>query len=288
MGKPITSALAAVAALWSSAAWAAPPMWTVRDKDSEVVIFGSVHLLPPSLMWKPAALDSALARADDVWFELPQGPTAETEVAQLAAQHGTLPPGQSLFTLLPPADSQRLLRLARAYGVDPAVLTRLKPWLAELAVTGASFTRAGAVMENGVEAVTQATTPAATPRRAFETPAEQIAMMSATPQDEQIAALRESMAELETDAGQFDDLIRAWMAGDLTALDREALGPMKAASPRLYARLVTDRTARWAVTVDQRLKGAGRTVVIVGVGHLIGPEGLPGRLRALGYSVTGP
>jgi uncharacterized protein len=28
--------------------------------------------------------------------------------------------------------------------------------------------------------------------------------------------------------------------------------------------------------------------VIVGVGHLIGPDGVPARLRALGYSVTGP
>jgi hypothetical protein len=36
------------------------------------------------------------------------------------------------------------------------------------------------------------------------------------------------------------------------------------------------------------MKGHGRTVVVVGVGHLIGPDGVPARLRALGYSVTGP
>jgi uncharacterized protein YbaP (TraB family) len=36
------------------------------------------------------------------------------------------------------------------------------------------------------------------------------------------------------------------------------------------------------------MKGHGRTVVVVGVGHLIGPGGVPARLRALGYSVTGP
>jgi uncharacterized protein YbaP (TraB family) len=42
------------------------------------------------------------------------------------------------------------------------------------------------------------------------------------------------------------------------------------------------------VELDQRLKGKGRTVVVVGVGHLVGADGLPARLRALGYSVTGP
>jgi hypothetical protein len=29
-------------------------------------------------------------------------------------------------------------------------------------------------------------------------------------------------------------------------------------------------------------------VVVVGAGHLIGPQGLPQRLRALGYRVEGP
>jgi uncharacterized protein YbaP (TraB family) len=40
--------------------------------------------------------------------------------------------------------------------------------------------------------------------------------------------------------------------------------------------------------LDARLKGHGHTVVVVGIGHLIGPDGVPARLRALGYSVTGP
>ena len=41
--------------------------------------------------------------------------------------------------------------------------------------------------------------------------------------------------------------------------------------------------------LDAQLKGHGRFVVMgVGVSRLIGPDGVPARLRALGYSVTGP
>jgi uncharacterized protein YbaP (TraB family) len=83
-------------------------------------------------------------------------------------------------------------------------------------------------------------------------------------------------------------LVRAWMAGDTAGLDREALEPMRKASPGLFRRLVTERNEAWIRTLDARLKGRGRTVVVVGVGHLIGQGGLPARLRALGYSVTGP
>jgi len=82
--------------------------------------------------------------------------------------------------------------------------------------------------------------------------------------------------------------VRAWMAGDLKAIDREALKPLRKASPSLFQHLVTDRNARWTAALDQRLKGHGRAVVVVGMAHLVGPDGVPARLRALGYRVEGP
>jgi uncharacterized protein YbaP (TraB family) len=93
---------------------------------------------------------------------------------------------------------------------------------------------------------------------------------------------------MERDPDQFDVLVRAWMAGDLKAVDRDALQPIREISPDFFRRIIDDRNARWARTLDARLTGRGRTVVVVGVGHLIGPEGLPTRLRALGYRVEGP
>ena len=78
------------------------------------------------------------------------------------------------------------------------------------------------------------------------------------------------------------------MAGDLKALDDDALGPIRKAAPGLYARLVTQRNERWIKAIRARMDGSGKTVVVVGVGHLVGADGLPMRLRALGYDVEGP
>jgi uncharacterized protein YbaP (TraB family) len=105
---------------------------------------------------------------------------------------------------------------------------------------------------------------------------------------EQIASLHETLKEMEEKPDEYQRLIRAWMGGDIRALDREALQPLLKASPNLYRRVVTERNDRWIATLRARLRGKGRTVVVVGVGHLIGPGGLPSRLRALGYSVQGP
>jgi uncharacterized protein YbaP (TraB family) len=276
------------ATVLAGSAQAAPAVWVVKDADSEMVLFGSVHVLPPGLDWRPAALNAALAKADDVWFELPVGPATDQEVARLAGTLGILPPDKSLFTLLPRPDAERLIRLCDAYGIDKAGIARLEPWLAEVALAAAAFGRAGADASNGVEAVLSAAAPAKAQRKALETPGEQIGLFDGAPMAEQVASLKISLVELENDPDGYLKLVRAWLAGDAAGLDREALQPLRHASPDLFRRLVSGRNANWTAELDRRLKGKGTTVVVVGVGHLIGAEGVPARLRALGYSVTGP
>ena len=285
--KTLAAALLASLAL-AAPARAEPPVWIVRDADSEVLLFGSIHVLPPGLNWRPKALDRALAEAQDLWFELPNGPATEAEVARLAGTLGVMPPGQSLFRLLPPQDSALLMKVARDYGVEPANLDRLEPWLAEVALAGAAYRKAGAATENGVEAQVSGSAPEAIRREAFETPAQQIRLFDDAPLAEQLASLRETLHELDTDPEAYGKLVRAWMSGDVRGLDEEALQPLRKASPGVFRRLVSDRNARWDEALDRRLQGRGKTVVVVGVGHLVGDEGLPARLRALGYSVTGP
>jgi hypothetical protein len=263
-------------------------VWVVRDADSELVLFGSVHVLPPGLVWEPAALKAAIARADDLWFELPVTAATEAETARLAARLGVLPPGQSLMALLPPGDAARLKTLAGRFDLDLATLDRLEPWLAEVALAGGAYRKAGADTDHGVEETLAAQAAPAVRREALETPAGQLALFDSAPLPDQLASLRETLDELEDDPDSYMKLVRAWTAGDVGALDREALQPLRDASPELFRRLVTQRNDAWVKALDRRLKGKGRTVVVVGVGHLIGAGGLPARLRALGYSVTGP
>jgi uncharacterized protein len=283
------AAIGALGALiLGGAAAAEPPVWIVKDKNSELVLFGSVHVLPPGLDWEPVVLKQAIARADDIWFELPVDPATEDQTARLATQLGVLPPDQSLFRLLPPEDSERMARVAQAYDASPMLLDRLKPWLAEIALAGSAYRKDGAETSLGVEQALAAEAPPAAQRHAFETPAGQLSIFADAPMDEQLASLHETLKEMEAKPDEYAALLHAWIAGDVAALDAEALEPLRQASPDFYRRIVTERNERWVKLLQARLKGRGRTVVVVGVGHLVGPGGLPARLRALGYSVQGP
>ncbi len=269
-------------------ALAKPPVWIVRDGDSEMVLFGSVHVLPPKLDWRPEALDKALAQADDVWFELPIDPETEARTAALASAKAYLPPDRSLLALLSTRARAQLVRACIRFHLAPGLMDRLRPWYAEVYLASSEYIAAGAAADAGVEKTLSAAAPPTAERRAFESPEEQIAMFDGAPQSAQVASLEESLAEMQSDPKAYDKLVAAWMRGDLKRLEKDAVIALRKASPELYDRLVAQRNARWTEILDARMKGHGRTVVVVGVGHLIGPGGVPARLRALGYSVEGP
>lgn len=281
--------LALVASLvFAVPTFAKPPIWIVRDADSEMVLFGSVHVLKPSLDWQPKALLQALAGAEDVWFELNLGPGTDQDVANLAASRGILPPDISLFSLLSPRDRTRLNRACQRFRMAPGLLDRLEPWYAEVALAGAAFREAGAESGSGVERVLADLAPATASFHAFETAEQQIDMLAGASRSAQLASLQVSLEELERDPRAYDRLVSVWMAADVKSLERDAIAPLVASAPDIYRRLVLNRNTAWTRTLDARLQGRGRTVVVVGVGHLIGKDGVPAQLRALGYSVEGP
>jgi uncharacterized protein YbaP (TraB family) len=280
-------ALVALLAL-SSPARAAPPMWVVRDADSELVLFGSVHLLPPGLEWRTPAFDAALKGADDLWLELPVDDEAQLKGSQLTQQRMYLPPGQTLDAQLSKAGRARLRRLSPTLGLSATQLQPLRPWIVEVTLTVALAQRSGATRGGGVEQAIVADPNLAAQRRAFETVEQQVAMFADAPPREQAASLEQTLKEIEEDPSSYERLAKAWASSDLKALQAEALDPLRKESPALFKRLVTDRNRAWIAQIVQRLNGSGHTVVVVGAGHLLGPGGLPQRLRAMGYKVEGP
>ena len=288
MRRLIGAASALVLALFAGTAWALPPVWVVKDHDSTLVMFGSVHLLPPGTEWRPAALRDALSHADQVWFEAPMDVAGLSAATQAALAHAVLPEGQSLSAMLSPGGRQRLAKAAQLLGVSAAQLDKLQPWYAELAIQSGLFQQLGVKGSDGVEQQLWAGLSPAAARKTLETPEEQIDFFAGAPIKEQLASLEQALKDVPNARRDYDELLKAWLGGDVRTLDRKVVAPLKRNSPMLYDRVVTQRNARWVKAIDERLKRSGETVIVVGMGHLIGPDGLPARLRAQGFQVEGP
>ncbi len=269
-------------------AWAEPPLWVVHGPHATIVLFGSVHLLPEGLKWEPQALKDDIAHADDLWFEIPIDDAAALAAAQTALSRGMQPAGVTLRSELSVADQARLAHIAAKCGVSVDRLDPLKPWLAEVTLALAAYRQAGALQDDGVEKTLSASAPPHLMRRAFETPQEQIGYLSGASLPDQIASLRQTLTELEQGAASYQRLVAAWNAGDVKGLEAEAVDPLRDEAPGVYKLLVIDRNRRWIDAIRQRLAGSGLSVMVVGVGHLVGPDSVPALLRAQGIKVDGP
>ena len=206
----------------------------------------------------------------------------------MAARRMALPKGQVLSTLLPKATKARLARVTGGLGFSPAQLEPLKPWAAEVTV-GAVYVQAkGARSGAGVEQqIANAAPPSAT-LRAFETAEQQIGFFDDVPIKEQVASLGQSLKEIETEPDLFDRIVAAWVAGDARAVSRLAVLPIRKDAPGTYNRLVVDRNRRWVGTIEGLLDRPRRVFIVVGVGHLVGPDSVPALLRRKGVQVEGP
>ena len=131
---PLAAALALLLA--PACARAEPPVWVIKDADSTITLFGSIHLLP-QVQWKPRAVSEALRTADDVWFEIPLDPASQLAVSQSAVRLGMLPSGQTLRGLLDAPTRARLERVAPTLNLPAPFLDQLQPWMADLAISQA-------------------------------------------------------------------------------------------------------------------------------------------------------
>ncbi|HBV13345.1 MAG TPA: hypothetical protein DEB60_09515, partial [Brevundimonas sp.] len=81
---------AAAAAPIPRAEGAGPALWVVRDADSTVYLFGTVHVLRPGTAWGSDKVDAAFASASDIWVEIADQDD-QTVVMPVIQQHGVDP-----------------------------------------------------------------------------------------------------------------------------------------------------------------------------------------------------
>ena len=86
-------------------------------------------------------------------------------------------------------------------------------------------------------------------------------------------------------ADTLTDFVQAWKTGDAPGLEK-MLNEMRTDAPSIFKRLVSDRTASWIPEIEQLLHGSQNAIIIVGAGHLVGPDGAIELLKKKGVKVT--
>jgi uncharacterized protein YbaP (TraB family) len=264
---------------------AAPAMWEVRDKDSVVYLFGSMHVLRPDVRWRTRAFDRVYAAADRVWFET-RADLPPDEVRALVDRYG-VDPDRSLTQKLSPTALATLRPVLDRDGVPLERLERLRPWAAAMMLSVAPMTREGGQVASGVDsATTRRARTADKPIATFETFEQQLRIFADLPEQAELDYLDDVAREQLTPPRDGVALERAWLQGDMGRLGTRLVDRMKTGRPALYEALLKRRNLAWADRLDAEMRqGRGTDLVVVGALHMAGGEGLPELMKARGYAV---
>jgi uncharacterized protein YbaP (TraB family) len=291
MRSRIRLVILALALTLQSIAGAATPgsdarniLWSVKGRENQVYLLGSVHMLRASDVLSPA-INAAYEDAESLLMEIDMDDLDPIATQKITMELGLLPPAKTLESQLDAASYAKVAAYAREVGLDEQLLNRFQPWFAALTLTQLTLLKIGFDAASGVEMrLTARATQDRKQIRGLETLDEQLGMLAKLPAQQQREFLLYSVEDSARTGSEIDKLVSAWRAGDvgsLSALLSEAFEKY----PALYGPLTIERNRRWIGPIENLLDDKQDYLVVVGALHLVGNDSVVELLQKKGYKV---
>ncbi len=264
---------------------AKPALWVLKDEDTTLYLFGTIHMLPKDYQWRTAAIDQALADSGDLVLEVTEGDDLgkQGQIFNDFAISQGLPP---VLDRLPEAKRAGAKTMMEKSGIPIEALDLFESWAVALMLSVTAIQELGLLPEHGVESLLEDQFRAAKkPISALETTEQQLGFFDTLPEEAQRIFLASALDDTTDVKKEFDGMVASWAAGDeermaLTFDDELQL------SPELLDRLLRQRNANWTVWIKDRMAKPGTTFIAVGAGHLAGKDSVQSMLAAKGLVVT--
>lgn len=257
-------------------------LWEVKRSGVPVsYLYGTIHSDDPRAL---ALLDQALPYMGGCT-------TMTTEVildahsARESAHAMMLEDGRTLRELLGHALFAKARALLEPRGVSVQQLERLKPW-AVMTLLAYPESKSGKVVDS---MLADWATQEGKSLRALESVHEQLDALDGLSESDQIELLRATVEGADLLPKLMDDLLNAYAAQDLQALERLSMAQVGSVTEKVEARfldrLLHTRNARMV----ERMRGAlekGAACIAVGALHLSGDSGVLRKLSQQGYELA--
>lgn len=262
----------------------APALWVLRDPDTTVYLFGTVHVLRPDIDWFDGPVRTAYDASGQLLLEMvePEGPAAQAVVVKVAED----PDGPPLTRKLSPALLAKYQAAMAKAHLPVAGFEKLEPWFVASILSLTPLQELGYDGSNGAEAVLTKAAKASGKRiSGLETFEQQLSFFDTLPEPVQLRFLESTIDEQKDVAKTFGELIRDWSRGDPDALGVEINKGLRDI-PEIGKVLLTDRNARWAQQIADMMAKPGTSFIAVGAGHLAGTDSVQRMLAKRGFKVT--
>ncbi len=261
---------------------AKPALWMVKDRDTTIYLFGTIHVLKPGVRWFHGPVKTAFDKSGTLVLEVVTPDTAS--IAATTARLAIDPDGPPLSQKLDAATRARYLALLGQVGLPQSQLEPFYPWFAAVSLSIAPLEKLGYSPDSGAEEVLKAA--AARQHKqvvGLESMDEQLGFFAGLPEPVQLRFLTATIADAEKAETEIARMVSEWSAGHPAALADDMNDSLKD-MPEIADALLYKRNRHWAAWIRQRMDQPGTVFLAVGAGHLAGKGSVLDELAARGLT----
>jgi len=270
--------------VWTWAA-AESSVWKAQNGKSVIYLGGTCHLLRESDYPLPPEFVQAYRASSIVVFETDIGKMQEPATQLKLLTKARYADGSTIDKHLSARTYDELSAYSEANGIPLQAFSQLKPSLLMAALTVMELNKLGFSSQGVDQFLYELANRDGKTVEGLETIDEQIDYVVSMADGNEDEFVSHSLKEMKTLSQQFEILANAWRKGDAGKLDELMVAGIKASQPKLYKRLITDRNRNWLSLLEAYRNTPQTRFVLVGVGHLVGTDGIIEALKKKGYKV---
>jgi len=260
-------------------------LWSIQNGSHTLYLLGSIHVLKSDAYPLAAEIEDAYSSSQKVVFETDMNAMADPAVAQKMMQLALYPEGQTLNQHLSADTLNKLKTKMSELGLPMQQFGRFKPWFIALTLAQLELQRLGYNPAYGIDMHFFGRTKSDEKQTGFLEPIDfQINLLGKMDASNQDALLVQTLEEMDIVTELAADMLAYWESGDAENL-YHLLNKSFEKHPNLRDKLLVQRNKRWVSGIEALMKENKNVLVIVGAGHLVGPDSLVDLLQDKGYSV---
>lgn len=267
-------------------AWAESSVWVVVSPKTTIYLAGSCHVLRASDYPLPDEFSLAYQDSRKIVFEAPQDEMAGPAFQEKMLRISIYDDGTTLKQHLTPEAYGKAATFCkkRNYPMEPFQI--LRPWMFTMTLTMLEMQKLGAEPVYGVDYVfNERARQDGKAVGSLETVDDQIGFLTMMDKGMDTEQIIQTIDELEQLNVKLPDILSAWKKGDGVKIEKLLLKEVED-YPKLYRALIVDRNLKWVKKIAGYLNRPEKVMIVVGVAHLVGNNGIVELLRNLGYKVV--
>ncbi|MCP5050615.1 MAG: TraB/GumN family protein [bacterium] len=264
-------------------------LWKVESGSDTAYLLGSIHMMKKEHYPLKSTIENAFNQCDILGVEINMsGPKAMVAGFRLL-EKGSYTGDETLEDNISRETFRLLQKKLEKSALDYGTVKKMKAWMVATLFLQLEMIKMGFDSAYGIDMYFLNKANAGKKQIVeLESIEFQISMFSNFSKEDSEQYLRSTLLDTDQLKNQMDQVVNAWMKGDVPALEAFLTDNVKKYPEleKIYKKINDDRNVGMTDKVISYLRSGKRHFVVVGAAHMVGPKGIVQLLKNKGYTVT--